>query len=383
MTPKQRVAAAFAGEPADRVPVHHIGSCSQVASALLGREAYVGGGIQQWREAVAWWQGEEAHAEFVERSYRDALDFARAVGNDIVRSSYWRYQLRPTKRVDEHTFLYEYGDERHWQVLRYDAPSEQCHVFPYRPQGPLTLDDIARRLEAQEQAVTGYQPGEESFASELRAQQELGEEYAVRAFGVGVSVPITEDPIWFEALAVRPDLVARHLDLQVAYARATVRFLVERGFRYFFGGGDFASNHGPMYSPCHFEELVAPRLKQVSDICHQHGAYHLFASDGDLWPVADVLFGQCGVDGFYEIDRRAGMDLHRLHERFPRLVLIGNISSHTVHLGTREEVVREAEEAIAEAKQSRRTIVGVSNYLVPGTPIENVVALLETIHALR
>ncbi len=42
-------------------------------------------------------------------------------------------------------------------------------------------------------------------------------------------------------------------------------------------------------------------------------------------------------------------------------------------------MVREAEEAIAEGTRFGRTIVGVSNAFVPGTPAENVTALLETI----
>jgi len=383
MRPKERIAAAFEGGATDRVPVHHIGACSQVATALLGREAYVGGGIQQFREAVAWWQGEQAHADFVERSFQDALAVARLFEDDVIRPSYWRYNVKPTKRLDENTFLYEYGEESQWQVLRFDPPSEQCNTFPYAPQREATFEEIERQIEAQEKAIGDHRPSEQSFEFEIRAQRLLGREYAVRVGGVGVSLPITESSIWFEALLLRPDLCARHLDLQVARACCNVAFLAERGFRYFFGGGDFASNQGPMYSPRHFRELVAPRLKQVSDICHQHGGYHLFASDGDLWPVADELFRDAEIDGFYEIDRRAGMDLRRLHDRYPRLTLIGNISSHTLHLGAREEIVREVEEAVGEAKRFGRTVVGISNYFVPGTPVSNVELVLETIRRLR
>ncbi len=54
MTSRERVLATFSKEPTDKVPIHHLGFSSEVASALLGREAFVGGGIQMWREAVAW-----------------------------------------------------------------------------------------------------------------------------------------------------------------------------------------------------------------------------------------------------------------------------------------------------------------------------------------
>jgi len=111
--------------------------------------------------------------------------------------------------------------------------------------------------------------------------------------------------------------------------------------------------------------------------------YYLFASDGDLWPVADDLFGKSGVDGYYEIDGRAGMDLRKLRERFPDLVLIGNISSHTLSQGTRDDVIAETLSCLREAKRSRGIIVGCSNYILPYTPKENLMAMIKTIRNYR
>ena len=380
MTPRERVLAAFEKRPTDRIPVHHIGFSSQVASAILGREAYVGGGIQQWREAEALWRGEDAHREFLERSFRDAIDLALTLDEDVVRASYWRHPLKPTQRIDENTFLYAYGKEEDWLVLRYDPPSEQCNIFRYKPK-KLSFEEVERGLEERERALADYAPREDDFAFEIRAQKLLGHERVVRVGGVGIGIPIREAEVWFEALVLRPDLVERLLDVQAEIAVRNVEFLVRFGFRYFFGGGDFASNDGPMYSPQLFRKFVVPRLMKVTEACHRYGAYHLFASDGNLWPVADDLFG--AVDGYYEIDRRAGMDLGKLRRRFPHLTLLGNVSSHTVHLGTKEEIFEEVASCMEEAERSRGIIVGVSNYLVPGTPVENVMALLEYIDKLR
>ena len=68
----QRVESVFQLRHPDKLPLHHIGFSSQVASAILERDAHVGGGVQQCREALAWWNGEDAHNEFVERSFKDA-----------------------------------------------------------------------------------------------------------------------------------------------------------------------------------------------------------------------------------------------------------------------------------------------------------------------
>ncbi len=382
MNSKERVLAAFEKKAASRIPIHHIGFSSEAAGALLGREAYIGGGIQQWREAVSLWKGEEAHNEYLERSFQDAVDLALLLDEDIVRTSYWRYPLKPTKKIDGNTFLYAYGAEEDWTVLRYDPASEQCNVFRYKARD-LSFEDIEKELEKRENTMQDYRPTEESFGFDIRAQRLLGDERIVRVGGVGIGIPIREADIWLEAFLLRPDLIERHLDLQVEQAKRNIEFLVPFGFRCFFGGGDFSSNTGPMYSPELFRELVAPRVKRISEECHKYGVYHLFASDGDLWPVAEDLFIAGGVDGYYEIDRRAGMDLGKLRYRFPELTLLGNISSHTVHLGTRADIVEETLSCIEEAKRSRGIVVGVSNYLVPGTPVENAIAMLDTIKRYR
>jgi len=383
MTSKERVLAALRFEHTDKVPIHHVGFSSDVATVLIGREAYVGGGIQQWREATAHWNGPDAHAEFVERSYRDAVDVALAAGNDIIRPSYWRYDRVPTKKIDDNTFLYEYGPEEDWRVLKYDPGSEQCDIVSYKPRPEATFATIEHEVAAAEAAVSQRRPAETGHAFERRAMEELGDRYEIRVGGVGMGVPLRGIEIWLEALLVRPDLIERLLDAQVESARHNVELLSPLGFAHFWGGTDFCSNEGPMFSPRLLRDVFLPRFRAVTEICHQHGGLHFFASDGNLWPVADMMFGDGAIDGYFEVDGRAGMDLARLRERYPRLILIGNISSHTVHLGTKDEIVAETLAALEVAKESSGVVAGVSNYFVPHTPIENVMTVLETVERNR
>ncbi|MBT7097782.1 hypothetical protein HN937_10440, partial [Candidatus Poribacteria bacterium] len=164
MTPKQRVLATFRGEATDRVPTHHITFSSRVASELLGRDAHVGGGMQQWREARALWQGPDAHEEFIERSYRDAIDLAKAVGNDIVRVTYWRMNTKPSDRIDEHT--YRYGERR---VMRFDTATELYQdVGGVAVAGP-SPEDIEESVTRSERSAEAYTPTEAEFATEVRA----------------------------------------------------------------------------------------------------------------------------------------------------------------------------------------------------------------------
>jgi len=388
MTPRERVFAAFEFELPDMVPIHHIGFSSDAASKILGREVFVGGGIQQWREAKALWEGEEAHRDFLKRSLEDAFEIARATDQDIIRFHYWRLPEKPTKKIDEYTFLY--GDPKgEYVIRRYNPSSELFNVIKENP--PREKGNLSARFKMAEEQLTrmeeqleNYNPRSEDFQEIRSLIEKYGEEYAIRVNGGSVGIGLTtRDPIWLMAALRRQDLAARYLDIQAEMAVKQIRYLAEAGAKLLFGGVDFADNRGPCLPPKSFRELVLPRIQRVAEECHKYGMYYLYASDGNLWPVADDLFGKSGIDGYFEIDRRAGMNLRKLRERFPHLVLIGNISSHTLHHGSREEVKAEVLSCLKEAKRSRGIIVGVSNYIVPGTPKENIQTLLETIRKHR
>jgi hypothetical protein len=382
MTPRERVLAVFERKPIDKIPIHHIGFSSRVASMILGREAYVGGGIQQWREAKALWEGDEAHQEYLEKSKKDAFDLSIALDHDILRLDYWRMPEKPTKKIDDRTYLYGNPDSN-WRLMRFDPDTELYQLIEQYPQrSEPTLEDIENSIISQEKNLENSKPSSEIPQHIKNQMDQYGKNWVVRIGGGGIGIPYGS-MIWLEAIVLRPELVARHLDIQVEYSIRGVEGLAKAGVKMIFGGGDFASNKGPFYSPESFHELMLPRLKRIADTCHKYGIYYLFASDGNLWSVADDLFGDSGVDGFYEIDGKAGMDLDLLRERFPKLTLLGNISSGTLHTGSKEDVVNETMSCLDSAKHNGGIIVGVSNQIVAGTPEENLLAMVETIKKYR
>ena len=345
---------------------------------LLGREAHVGGGAQRWHEAVALWDGEDAHREFLERTKQDTIDLAKALDVDMVRVSYWRMETRPTRKIDDYSFFY--GDpNRYWHVMRYDPESELYQTVDAPPRPEPTMEDVERQVERAEKQAAEYSPTKDDFPDIIMGLEAFDRERAIPGMGVGIA--ILRDPIWFEAMLTRPDLVGRWLDSQAERAIKNIEVQGDLGVKVMLGGGDMASYHGPMYSPEVFRTLITPRLKEVTKACNARGMYHFFASDGNLWPIADDLFPH--VDGFYEIDSRAGMDLRLLRERYPHLTLVGNISSHTLHLGTKDEVIAETLSCMQAAKELGSIIVGCSNLIVSQTPEENLMAMLDTISENR
>ena len=316
------------------------------------------------------------------------MDVGLAVDNDILRLHYWRLNEKPTSKIDEYTFLY--GDPNNRYVIRRFIPSSELFniVEEYPPRRKMAVsarfEEAERKLSEFEELAENYRPRREEFQEIRHLMEKYGKNYVIRVNGgtVGIGLSI-DDPVWLMAMVAKPELAARYLDVQLEIALKQIRYFAEAGVKILFSGCDVASDEGPCLPPKVFRKLVLPRMQRVAEECHKYGIYLLYGSDGNLWPIADDLFGRSGIDGYYEIDRRAGMDLHKLRKRFPNLVLIGNISSHTLHFGTRDEVIAETLSCLREAKKSRGIIVGVSNYIVPGTPKENIKALIETIKRHR
>lgn len=387
MKPIERVLAAFEFESTDMVPIHHIGFSSEAAFHILGREAYVGGGVQQWREAKALWEGEEAHREFLARSLQDAFELGKAVDNDILRLHYWRLNEKPSLKIDDYTFMYGIPGKK-YVIRRFEPNSEIFGIIEeHPPRKKMSISEqfkeAEKYLEEKEEWLQNYKPRRGDFEEIRYLIEKYGGEYAIRINGGTVGIGLASDPVWLLAMVAKPNLAERYLDIQVETALKQIKYFAESGVRLLFSGCDMASNEGPCFPPEAFRKLILPRIRKVAEECHKHNIYLLYASDGNLWPIADDLFSRSGIDGYYEIDRRAGMDLRKLRERFPNLVLIGNISSYTLHSGTRDEVIAEALSCLREAKRSRGIIVGVSNYIVPKTPKDNIKALIETIRKNR
>jgi len=378
VTRKERIIACCEHKPVDRVPVYHCSISSRMASVLLGRTAHVGGAIQRWHEALALWEGEDAHEEFLDRTKQDTIDVAKALDVDLVRVAWWRLTKKPTERIDEHTFLYGEPDGR-WEVMRFDPDTELYQTIDQSPRPTPTEADLEPAVIRMEKAAENHRPTADSFPDIQMGLQAFDHERAVPGTGVGVG--ILREEIWLEAMVTHPDLVGRWLDAQAESDIRNIEAQSKLDVQVMLGGGDMASYKGPLYSPRAFREIILPRLKRVVDVCHAYGKYYFFASDGDLWPIADDLFPN--VDGYYEIDRRAGMDLTKLRERYPHLTCIGNISSHTLHLGTKEEVIEETRSCIEAAKKYGSIIVGVSNLIMPQTPEANLHAMLDTLRENR
>ncbi len=379
MTPRQAFVAAFCGGATDTIPVYEQAFASDVASKILGREAFTGGAILRYQEALWGSRGEAAWQEFHERMRRDIVELHETLGFGAIRQP-WLYG-KPTKRIDEYRFLY--GDpDGHWIIYKYDprahtfAPEQYSHPPVWRG-----VEEIRAEVEAAERRAETWSQGAgpEQLAEHTRLWLSLaGDRFEVLA-AAGLSVPLNEK--WLTACAACPDLVAAYLQAQAEVACQMLDVQARLGLRIIWGGGDLADNSGPVYGPKFFRQAVLPAYKRIVDHAHHLGMKYLFRSDGYLWSITDNLFIDAGMDGYGEIDWEAGMRIPELAERYPNVTYWGNVGCGLLRNGTPEQVRQAAEEIAAVGRKTGRVILGSSNAVLPGTPPENYFALLDATHS--
>ncbi len=148
---------------------------------------------------------------------------------------------------------------------------------------------------------------------------------------------------------------------------------------------DFATKHGPIFSPAFLQAEHFPRLRRLTEAWQSHGMKVLYHSDGNWRSVIPELVA-CGVDGFYCLEPALGMDIVQLKRTWPRHIWAGGVDGvDLMERGTPEDVAREVERHIREtnARQTGGMFVGSSSEINPGVQPENYRAMVRAVGELR
>lgn len=366
----KRARATLACAPTDRAPLYSPAISCGVASAVLGRVAHTGTGSLHFAEVAAWCGGAAAHADFEAQLLVDLADVHRALDLDVLRMP-WRMNVCPDARIDEFTFRFGPAEGEHavWQYQPASADFSLIHQSPRR-EAP---EERLRREIARMEAMDLGRMAREHIAPVVELWRRYGEEFFV--VGANLHIGVGLDPEDIELMALEPDLVRARCLLQAEQCIAIGRALIEAGIPpVIFGGGDLAGNIGPFYSPAMFREIVLPGYLRASAVLNPLGVHHFFRSDGNLWPLMDMIFGEAACPGYGETDRDATMTVAAVRAKFPNLVIWGNVSSSLLARGTPEQVRVQAAAALAESGR-RGYFQGCSNALIQGTPLENIRAM--------
>jgi uroporphyrinogen decarboxylase len=144
--------------------------------------------------------------------------------------------------------------------------------------------------------------------------------------------------------------------------------------------GDLAFNTNTLMSPAQYEEFLAPYHKEIVDNVHRKGAKIFKHSDGNLWPILDLLL-ECGFDGIHPIQPQC-MDIGEVKKHLRgKACVMGNIDCmYVLPDGTLEEVERTVQETIRKAAPGGGYIMSSSNSVHPGCKAENYIAMVHAAH---
>ncbi len=376
MTGRERILLTFEHQEPDRVPLFEQGVASRVASDILGRPALTGGGAFRFQAALAAYHGPDAWAEFQARYLGDYAALAEALDLDMV-SLPWTAEQPPSQRLDQRSLRMDDPVTSTWSIFRFDEASDTFQEVDsaFRTEGLPALERyvaaLARLRAGNDEHTNKSDPGSplHFLIERFGRGTTRGSERAVAA-GVMIAVPMGEP--WLEVMVLRPDLIDEYLDIQLEANLTHIDRLAKAGVDVIWGGGDLATNKGPIYSPAAFRRFLQPRLRAMTERCHEHGLPYVFRSDGWLWPIARELFLDSDVDGYGEIDAQAGMKIGELKARLPHLTLWGGVDcAGALVSGTPAEVAEETRRSLEAGAPGGGYILGSSNVIHAGVKIEN------------
>lgn len=378
MNGKERVRLAFAHQEADRVPIFELTIDNPTAAHVLGRPTLCGfgGRVRGLLQNQALIDG--TIADYRRQKIRDEIELWQSLDLDVYcqASPVPREPIVP-EQLSSVTWRFTDPATGQWTVTRY-APDSVMYDYvdsSLRQGGLPALARLTEALEAEEPSLEAW-----DFEPVERILDTLGRDRFVLGMA-DVELGSTMD--WAETFLIglikAPDLIHRFLDAHLKRTLLLTEALLERGVDGIWGGVDWASNQGPVFSPRHFRQFVFPRLRRITDLCHRYGVPYIKHTDGNVNSLLDDLVA-AGVDAFQAIEPRAGMDIVRLKRDYrKRLVLIGNVDCSTVLVEGPEEAVRAQTAAIIRAvAPGGGFLLSSSNSIHPGVKPECYLAMLDT-----
>ncbi len=152
-----------------------------------------------------------------------------------------------------------------------------------------------------------------------------------------------------------------------------------------FVSDDVAGQHGLLLSPDMWRRHLQPRLERWCRLIHDHGLRVFYHTDGAARPLLEPIV-DCGVDVLNPIQHACpGMDLEELARALgPRVIFHGGIDNQQVlSRGTPDDVRKETRRCLATLGREGGYIVCSCHNVQPGTPLENIWAMVETVHEWR
>lgn len=154
----------------------------------------------------------------------------------------------------------------------------------------------------------------------------------------------------------------------------------------FFIGNDFGSQTGPLLGVEFFDRFALPSLKRLIDLGHRYGKKVMLHCCGGFRPLLPSMI-RAGLDGVHALQPFcSGMEPKALKRDFGSAILLnGGVDSQRVLIEGSPSLVRDETRRILDIMApGGGYVAGASHdYLLEETPVENVLAMFDTIREYR
>ncbi|MCM8784879.1 MAG: hypothetical protein NC827_00830 [Candidatus Omnitrophica bacterium] len=379
MTGKERVLNAFNHKEGDFVPVSDQLIVSKVASEIIGRYAYTGGGEFEKDKIELLYKRERDF--LVERYVEDTLKLHEQLDLDFIRvglvpSSAYSIEDLP-KRIGENTYLYENKETKNWSIYKFSELSGQffCLDSSIDKEGFPALEREIKYIEKKLNDDIKFDD-KSIFEGWDKIVEKVGDKKSI-AFSAGISIPMRQ--VYLESIILKPDWIEIYLDYRTKWTIEFIKEAKKHNADFILGGGDLADKNGPVYNPNVFRKFLMPRYKKILDVCKSLGLFYVYRSDGNTRPLWNMWFLEIGFDGYGEIDKSAGIKLKELKEKYgEKITLVGNVDcAKTLVYGNKDQIYEEVKECIEDAARGGGYILTSSNSIHYNVPAKNFIYMVE------
>jgi hypothetical protein len=229
------------------------------------------------------------------------------------------------------------------------------------------------------ETVSGIGPVDwEAEAERLRSAKERGE---VAAGGLrhGHTFLQLSDIRGYEGLiydmADDEPRLHRLIEMVEAFNTAVIRKYVALGAELLSYPEDLGMQNGPMLAPEHFRRYIQPVYRRMMEPAKEAGALIHMHSDGDIRDLMDDILA-CGVDAMNLQDLVNGIDWIRTHLAGKVCVDLDIDRQRVTRFGTAAQIDELIRREVAELGSPQGGLMMIFG-LYPGTPLENVGALMD------
>ena len=185
----------------------------------------------------------------------------------------------------------------------------------------------------------------------------------------------TRDMVGLKGLVLgiyrNPELIREIMDFCAEFQlEALHRALDDVDLDYVILNEDMAYKKGPMIGPEAVRKFMGPAYKEIVGFLRDHGVKAIFVdSDGNVEPLIPVWL-DLGLDGITPCEVAAGMDVVKLGEKYPRLLMMGGIDKRELSKD-KDAIRRELIYKVPPLVERGGYFPGVDHAVPPDISLEN------------